>query len=106
MNDNSVQRKNGIILSYVTIIVNTLVQLVYTPYLIRTLGQSEYGLFSLVSSIIGYLSILDLGFGNAIVVYTSKFIAQSKTNEEKKLHGMFSLIYKIMSLIIIILGNH
>ena len=104
MNDNSVQRKNGIILSYITIIVNTLVQLVYTPYLIRTLGQSEYGLFSLVSSIIGYLSILDLGFGNAIVVYTSKFIAQSKTNEEKKLHGMFSLIYKIMSLIIIILG--
>ena len=38
------QRKSGAILSYVTIILNTLVQLLYTPYLIKMLGQSEYGL--------------------------------------------------------------
>ena len=40
-----------------------LIQLLYTPLLIRKLGQGEYGLYSLVYSIIGYLTILDLGFG-------------------------------------------
>ena len=32
------QRKSGAILSYISIIVSTLVQLLYTPFLIRMLG--------------------------------------------------------------------
>ena len=46
----------GAVLSYVSIIISTLIQLIYTPLLIRKLGQSEYGLYSLVASIIGYLT--------------------------------------------------
>ena len=98
------QRKFGAVLSYVSIIVSTLVQLLYTPLLIRMLGQSEYGLYSLISSIIGYLTILDLGFGNAIIVYTAKYRAQGKAAEEKKLHGMFFIVFCIIGLIAGLLG--
>ena len=42
------ERKSGALLSYLSIIISTLVQLLYTPLLIRMLGQSEYGLYSLV----------------------------------------------------------
>lgn len=101
---NSNQRKAGAILSYITIIVNTLVQLLYTPLLIRMLGQSEYGMYSLVSSIIGYLTVLDLGFGNAIIVYTSKYRAEGKKDLEKKLHGMFKLIFIAIGIIAALLG--
>lgn len=104
MNNNNNQRKLGVLLSYLTIIINTLVQLLYTPLLIRMLGQSEYGLYSLVSSIIGYLTMLDLGFGNAIIVYTTKFHDQGKFNEEKKLHGMFSVVFTVIGIISVILG--
>ena len=103
MNESN-QRKIGAILSYVSIIVNTLIQLLYTPLLIRKLGQSEYGLYSLVASIIGYLTVLDLGFGNAIVVYTAKYRAQNKLEEEKKLHGMFKIVFIIIGIIAGILG--
>ena len=98
------QRKIGAILSYVSIVVNTLIQLIYTPFLISKLGQSEYGLYSLINSIIGYLTVLDLGFGNAIIVYTAKYRAQKKYDEEKKLHGMFGVIFKIIGLIAGLLG--
>lgn len=98
MNESS-QRKKGAILSYVSIIISTLVQLIYTPFLIRMLGQSEYGLYSLVYSIIGYLTVLDLGFGNAIVVYTAKYRAQKKYSDEKKLHGMFFVIFCFIGLL-------
>lgn len=103
MNDSE-QRKSGAVLSYVSIILATLVQLIYTPFLIRMLGQSEYGLYSLVYSIIGYLTVLDLGFGNAIVVYTSKYRAQKKYDEEKKLHGMFFIIFCILGILAMIGG--
>ena len=103
MNDSE-QRKSGAILSYVSIILATLVQLIYTPFLIRMLGQSEYGLYSLVYSIIGYLTVLDLGFGNAIIVYTAKYRAQKKYDEEKKLHGMFFVIFCIIGVIAMLAG--
>ena len=101
---DSKQRKIGAILSYFSIIVSTLVQLLYTPFLISKLGQAEYGLFSLINSVIGYLTVLDLGFGNAIIVYTAKYRAQKKYEEEKKLHGMFKIIFSIIGVIAAIIG--
>ena len=104
MNSSKNERKTGAVLSYVSIVLSTLVQLLYTPLLTRMLGQSEYGLYSLVSSIIGYLTVLDLGFGNAIVVYTAKYRTQKKYDEEKKLHGMFFVVYLIIGLVAGLLG--
>ena len=102
--NESTERKSGAILSYVSIILNTLIQLLYTPLLIRRLGQSEYGLYSLVASIIGYLTIMDLGFGNAIIVYTAKYRAQNKIEEEQRLHGMFNLVFKVIAIFASLIG--
>lgn len=104
INENN-QRKIGVILSYVIVFINTIIQLCYTPILIKNLGQSEYGLYSLANSIIGSLAILDLGFGNAIIVYTSKYHAKKEYEKEKKLHGMFKIAFYIMSFIIIFSGS-
>ena len=103
MQENS-QRKTGAILSYVSIIASTLVQLLYTPFLISKLGQSEYGLYSLINSVIGYLTVLDLGFGNAIIVYTAKYRAQGRYDDEKKLHGMFRIVFRIIGVIAGLIG--
>lgn len=72
------QRKIGALLSYATIGLQNLVGLLYTLYLLRMLGKSEYGLYSLVKSIISYLTLLDFGFGDAVVRYTAKFRAEGK----------------------------
>lgn len=67
------QLKGGAILSYMTIILNNVIALTYMPYMLRMLGQAEYGLYSLAASVVAYLTVLDLGFGNAIIRYTAKF---------------------------------
>ena len=69
------------------------------------LGQSEYGLYSLVSSIISYLTIFDLGFGNAIIIYTTRYRANGDKEKEQKLHGMFFIIYTIIGLVAGIVGT-
>lgn len=104
MVNDSKQRRIGAILSYFSIVANTVIQLLYTPLLVRMLGQSDYGLFSLVSNIIGYLTVLDLGFGNAIIVYTSKYRIQKRYEELKKLHGMFKVIFYIIGIFSGLLG--
>lgn len=93
------QLKAGVVLNYVVIFLNTVVGLLYTPYMLRMMGQSEYGLYSLVASVIAYLTVLDLGFGNAIVRYTAKFRAEKKSEEQYEMFGMFFLLYLVIGII-------
>ena len=96
--------KLGAILSYVIIFVNLIIGLLYTPILTAKLGQSEYGLYSLVTSVISYLTILDFGFGNAIIIYTARYRVNNEKEKQQKLHGMFFLIYTIIGIIAGIIG--
>ena len=98
------QLKAGVILNYVVIILNTVVGLLYTPYMLRMLGQSEYGLYSLVASVIAYLTVLDLGLGNAVVRYTSKYRAENNQVAQYKMFGMFLLLYFVISIIVVVIG--
>ena len=98
------QLRLGAFLSYIVIGLNILVGLIYTPYMLRMLGQSEFGLYSLVGSVVAYLTILDLGFGNAIVRYTAKFRAENKLEEQYEMFGMFISLYTIIGVIVFLLG--
>lgn len=98
------QLKAGATLNYVVILLNTLVGLIYTPYMLRMLGQSEYGLYSLVASVISYLTVLDLGFGNAIIRYTAKFRAEKKIKEQYEMFGMFLILYFIIGIVAFVFG--
>ena len=93
------QLKAGAVLSYAILGLNNVIGLLYTPYMLRMMGQSEYGLYSLVASVVAYLTILDLGFGNAIIRYTAKFRAEGKTEEQYSMFGMFIALYSVIALV-------
>ena len=98
------QLKAGAALNYVVIILNMMVGLLYTPYMLRMMGQSEYGLYSFVASVISYLTVLDLGLGNAIVRYTAKFRAEGKITEQYEMFGMFLVLYIVIGVVAFVAG--
>lgn len=98
------QLKAGAVLSYVIIVVNILVGILYTPFVLRMLGQSQFGLYSLATSVIAYLTILDLGFSNAIIRYTAKFRAEGKVDEQYNMFGMFIRLYIGIGLLALLMG--
>lgn len=99
------QLKIGALLSYVVLALQNLVGLVYTPFMLRMMGKSEYGLYSIAASIVAYLTILDLGFGNAIVRYTAKYRAEGKQEEQYRMFGMFFLLYCGIGIITLVAGG-
>ena len=99
------QLRSGALLSYVVLALQNLVGLLYTPFMLRMMGKSEYGLYSIAVSIVAYLTILDLGFGNAIVRYTAKFRAENKQEEQYEMFGMFFLLYCGIGLIALLAGG-
>lgn len=98
------QIKAGVLLNYVIVVLNILTGLLYTPFMLRSLGQNEYGLYSIVASVIAYLTLLDFGFGSAIVRYTARIKATGTKNDEWELYGMFVSGYTIIGVIVTIAG--
>ena len=98
------QLKAGALLSYVVLGLTNIVGLLYTPYMLHMMGQSEYGLYSLVVSVIAYLTIFDLGFGNAITRYTAKFRAEKNTETQYSMFGLFLVLYMVIGVITFLIG--
>ena len=96
------QLKAGVVLSYISTAISIVIQLVYMPVMIRLLGKSEYGLYSLVSSVVSYLSLFSLGFTGAYL----RFFARFHKNREKlaSLNGMFLTLFSILASVATICG--
>ena len=99
------QRKAGIVLSYISEIIKILSALVYTPIMLRLLGQSEYGLYQLVHSVVAYLGLLSLGFTASYVRFYSRFKAEDKDDEISRLNGMFMTFFIGIAIISLICGS-
>ena len=98
------QRKAGTILSYIYIIVSNTISLIYTPYMLRMMGQSEYGLYSTASSFVAYLSILSFGIGGAYIRFNAQYRARNDREGEKRLNGMFLVIFSVLAILVLICG--
>ena len=96
--------KSGVILSYINLGLGTVIPFIYTPIMLRMLGQAEYGLFSLASSAVSYLSLLSFGFGSTIIRYISKYRAEKDKKSEEKAFGFFLILYCVLALLVLLCG--
>ena len=69
-------RRVGALLSYVYMAVNVVVQLIYVPLLLSSIGRDEYGMYQLIGSIMAYVisinGVLSAGVGR----FYCKYIAE------------------------------
>lgn len=101
----SKQRKAGVVLQYVQMILNVVISLAFTPIMLRILGQNEYGIYNLASSTIGYLSIISLGLGSSYIRFYS---LNKKNGDEKdvaKLNGLYFVVFLAMGIIALFAGG-
>lgn len=90
---SSSQIKMGSLLSYIQMALSMGIGIIYTPFMIRMLGQSEYGLYNTVASTIGTLSILNLEFGTGYIRYYAKYKAENNHEKIDSLNGFFLLLF-------------
>ena len=98
------QLKAGVVLAYLSIGLNSVIQLAYTPVMLRLLGQSEYGLYSLVNSVVSYLGLLTFGIGGAYLRFYSREKAAGDKERVARLNGMFLLVFLAIGAVAFIAG--
>lgn len=98
------QIKIGAVISYVTIAFNIVSGLLYTPWLLREIGDADYGLYTLATSLIS-IFLLDFGVSSAMNRYVSRYIAQGDMDSANKFVGLvFRLFFYIDLVICLVLG--
>lgn len=98
------QRKVGVILSYINLFISIVIPFLYTPIMLSVLGQSEYGLYSLASSVTSYLNLLSFGMGTTVTRYITKYKAKNEKEKIERILGLFLFVYGLISIVIIIVG--
>lgn len=98
------QLKAGAFLSYILIGLGSVISIVYTPVMLRLLGQSEYGLYNLVASVVAYLGLFNFGFGSAYIKYYSGYKAEKNIDAIARLNGMFFIIFSVLGAVAIVAG--
>jgi len=99
------QLKAGAVLAYISMGLGYVISIIYTPIMLRLLGQSEYGLYNLVASVVAYLGILNFGFGSAYMRYYSRYKVQEDKEKIATLNGMFLIIFFVIGLVAVTAGT-
>jgi len=99
------QKKAGVLLSYGQTVLSTLISLVYTPVMLRLLGQSEYGLYTLVNGFISNLALMSFGLGSAYMRYYARYEASDGKRGVAKINGMFMVIFLVIGALSLAVGG-
>ena len=97
--NSSKQIKLGAVISYIAIAFNMIAGLIYTPWMITKIGQGNYGLYTLASSLIT-MFVVDFGMGAAVSRFVSRYNAEGN---QKAVNNFLGVVYKLYFAIDIII---
>ena len=95
--NRSVRAKKNIIASFLVKGMSIAISLLVVPLTINYLNTSRYGIWLTLSSIVGWFSFFDIGFGNGL---RNKFAESVAKGEHENARKYVSTTYAILSLII------
>ncbi|MFN8473415.1 MAG: oligosaccharide flippase family protein [Anaerolineae bacterium] len=75
-----------------------------TPFILRHLDTTTYGLWILVGSVVGYTALLDLGIAQAVVKYIAEYRATDEMDEAHHLAATALWLYSLLGLLLAVIA--
>ena len=89
----------GAVISYIAIFINIAISFLYTPWMLRQIGTSDYGLYNLIISFMSYFT-LDFGISITVARFIAKYRAEG---DDKKVENIIGLSLKIFFVIDVVI---
>jgi len=77
----------------ITLVIKLSITFIMTPLLIKNLGHYDYGIWEMISAIVGYMGMLDLGIRPAVSRFASRYIA---LDDEKSLRILYATAWSFL----------
>lgn len=85
-------------------LINTIILVLLTPYLLRNLGNERYGIYQIVVPVIQYLILLELGLRGSVSRFASKYIAAKDIKSLNSVVSTTFFIFLAIGLIIMLIS--
>ena len=99
------QIKIGAVLNYLNMALGFGFTLFVLPFIIRKLGQEEFGIFCLIGALSSYLNLFQFGMGNTIVRYVAKYNAENNQKGKENFLALISVLHVIIGCLILAAGT-
>lgn len=97
--NNNSQIKSGAIISYLGIIISTIASLLYTPWMKNHIGDANYGLYTLVGSLVAVF-MMDFGLAASVTRFISKYKAENNVMQINNVMGYVFKLYIVIDVVI------
>jgi O-antigen/teichoic acid export membrane protein len=94
----------SIVSNWVTFVFSAVVNFVLSPIIVRTLGETQYGAWVLLVSMVGYLGLLDIGVRSAVTRYMAKFHAAADHESATRLYAAALRIFSIAAVVALLVS--
>ena len=99
MHDASRRATRGVLISWGGSLITLLTAYVLTPILINTLGDTTYGLWTLLVALVGFLGLIDLGISKAVAKYLAQYDAGAKEQSIRTLTSTAASMYLRLTIV-------
>ena len=96
------RRSSGVIVSYIYSFAQIIINLLYVPMLLGMIGQSEYGLYQMIGSVIAYLNIINSTLSAGANRYYCRYAAEGDKEGMARVLGTLKRLYRFISLAIVV----
>ena len=98
------EARKGAIYNYLNLLLIIVTGAVLTPYVIRSLGASQYGLYTLMGGILPYMTLLDLGLSRTITRFVSYYRVHNDEEGQAQFMTTAAHIYGAVVLLLLSIG--
>lgn len=99
------QVKLGATIAYSSIVISLVIGIIYTPFMLSKMGESEYGIYNLALTIVTYLNVLDTGFAVAVVRYISFYKAKNDILRQQQVISTSFVLYITLGVLSLLIGG-
>lgn len=89
-------------MSYVAIAINIVSGLLYTPWMIHSIGRDNFGLYTLALSVIS-LFVFDFGLSFAVERFIAKYLAENNQEKANNCIGLVCRLYFAIDIILFVI---
>lgn len=89
--------------SWFSLLVNVVVGILLSPFIVHRLGDSAFGIWVLIFSITGYYGLFDLGIRSSIVRFVSKYVVTDDKQALAKLINTSLFSYSVIGAVTLLI---
>jgi O-antigen/teichoic acid export membrane protein len=92
----------SVLWNWATFLFNVAITFSLSPFVVRHLGNTSYGIWVLLASLVGYLGLLDFGVRGAVTRFVAKLHADGADGEASRLTSTAVTIFSVMGLVAVV----